>query len=255
MAWARFSKGAVTQRIAGRIPVLECLRARKRAARRLCVLASAKGLEAILDAAGGVPIQECSRNELDALVEGTVHQGVVLEAEPLPRMDEKQWIAQTLPADAVAVVLDGVEDPHNFGAIVRSASALGAHGVFFAKRHAAPLSAAALKSAAGAMEYIDLVEVTNIARALSALKEANFWVAGFDAGAPQTLWEADLGGKLALVIGSEGKGMRRLVQETCDFLVRIPLAGAITSLNASVSAAIALAECRRRRCPSQPLPE
>ncbi len=235
------------QRIAGRIPVFECLRAQKRIARRLFVLASATGLDEIFEAAGPLPIEERSRKELDDLVEGTVHQGVVLEADPLPLMNEKEWLAQELPPDAVAVVLDGVEDPHNFGAIVRSASALGASGVFFAKRHAAPLSVAAFKSAAGAMEYIDLVEVTNITRALGALKEAGFWVAGFDAEATQTLWEADLGGKIALVIGSEGKGMRRLVQETCDFLVRIPLSGAISSLNASVSAAVALAECQRRR--------
>jgi len=241
------SKGAVKQRIAGRIPVLECLRAKKRTARRLFVLASATGLDDIIEEAGGLPIEERSRKELDDLVEGAVHQGVVLEADPMPLMDEKEWLAQELPADAVAVVLDGVEDPHNFGAIVRSASALGASGVLFSKRHAAPLSVASFKSAAGAMEYIDLVEVTNIARALGTLKEEGFWVAGFDAGAPQTLWEADLGGKIALVIGSEGKGMRRLVRETCDFVVRIPLTGPITSLNASVSAAIALAECRRRR--------
>ncbi|HOF38861.1 MAG TPA: 23S rRNA (guanosine(2251)-2'-O)-methyltransferase RlmB [Candidatus Hydrogenedentes bacterium] len=235
------------QRIAGRIPVLECLRAGKRAPRRLFVLPSAQGMDGILDAAAGVPIETRPRAELDQLADGTVHQGVVLEADPLPVLCEKDWLAQSLPADALAVVLDGIEDPHNFGAIVRSASALGAHGVFFAKRHAAPLSAAALKSAAGAMSYIDLVEVTNITRALGTLKKAGFWVAGFDADAPQTLWQADLSGRLAVVIGSEGAGMRRLVQETCDFLVRIPLTGAITSLNASVSAAIALAECRRRR--------
>jgi 23S rRNA (guanosine2251-2'-O)-methyltransferase len=246
----------VRQRIAGRIPVLECLRAGKRAPRRLFVLPSAQGIDGILDAAAGVPvpIEKRPRAELDQLADGTVHQGVVLEAEPLPVLCEKEWLAQPLPADALAVVLDGIEDPHNFGAIVRSASALGAHGVFFAKRHAAPLSAAALKSAAGAMEYIDLVEVTNITRALGILKKSGFWVAGFDADAPQTLWQADLGGRLAVVIGSEGAGMRRLVQETCDFLVRIPLSGAITSLNASVSAAIALAECRRRRA-EDPDPE
>ena len=241
------SKGIVRHRLAGRIPVLECLRAKKRTARRLFVLSSAKGIDDILEEAGAIPVEECSRKELDDLVEGAVHQGVVLEADALPLLDEKAWLGQELPPDAVAVVLDGIEDPHNFGAIVRSASALGASGVFFAKRHAAPLSVASVKSAAGAMEHIDLVEVTNISRALVALKEAGIWVAGFDADAPQTLWEADLGGKIALVVGSEGKGMRRLVQETCDFLVRIPLTGAITSLNAGVSAAIALAECRRRR--------
>jgi len=140
-----------------------------------------------------------------------------------------------------------VQDPHNLGAVVRSAAACGAAGVLFAKDRSAPLSPAAVKAAAGAMEYVDLVQATNLARALGVLKKAGFWVAGLEAEGAKVLWDADLGGRMALVVGSEGKGIRRLVREQCDLLVRIPLTGPITSLNASVSAGIALAECVRQR--------
>ncbi len=237
----------MAQRIAGRIPVLESLRAGKRQARRLFLLRGAKGLDAIREAAAGIPIEERPRAELDQLAAGTQHQGVVLEATALPLLTLEGWLEKPLPPDAVIAVLDEIEDPHNFGAIVRSASALGAHGVLFGKRRAAPISLASCKTAAGAMEHMDLVEVTNIARGLEQIKEAGFWVAGFDADAPQTLWEADLSGRVALVIGSEGKGIRRLVGEKCDYHLRIPIDGPITSLNASVSAALALAECLRQR--------
>ncbi len=181
------------------------------------------------------------------MAKGATHQGVVLEADPIPRVALEAWLAQSLAPDAVIVILDGVEDPHNFGAIVRSASACGASAVMFGKDRSAPLSAAATKSAAGAMEYIDLIEVTNLVRAVEALKKAGFWIAGLDANADKDLWDADLTGKVGLVIGSEGKGVRRLVAKQCDFHLRIPLTGPITSLNASVSAAIALAECLRQR--------
>lgn len=234
-------------RVIGRIPVLECLRAKKRTARRLFLLRDGKGLDAIKSAAGPVPVEERPRVELDAMANGATHQGVVLEADPLPRIPIDQWIARTVASDAVVVILDGIEDPHNFGAIVRSASACAASAVVFGKDRSAPLSAVAMKSAAGAMEYIDLIEVTNLVRAVDALKKAGFWIAGLDAEADQDLWDADLKGRIGLVVGSEGKGVRRLMAKHCDFHLRIPLTGPITSLNASVSAAIALAECVRQR--------
>lgn len=235
------------ERIVGRIPVLEALRAQKRAPRRLLILEGAKGVEAIVDAAPGIPIEYGARQDLDVLARGVTHQGVVLEADPLPVHQVETWVKRPFPANAVVVVLDGVQDPHNFGAIVRSAVACGAIAVLFGKDRAAPISAASVKSAAGAMEYVDLVMATNLARAIRALKDAGFWVAALDARADTVLWKADLTGRLALVIGSEGKGIRRLVREQCDLHVRIPLQGPITSLNASVSAAIALAECLRQR--------
>ena len=194
-----------------------------------------------------MPIEECDRNRLDQLSGGVVHQGVVLEADVLPILDSGAWVRGAFPEQAVVVILDGIEDPHNFGAIVRSAAACGACAVVFGKDRSAPLSAAAAKSAAGAMEYIDLVQAPNLSRAIDDLKKAGFWIAGLDAAAEKTIWEADLKGRVALVIGSEGTGIRRLVRENCDFHLRIPLSGPVTSLNASVSAAIAMAECLRQR--------
>lgn len=233
--------------VAGRIPVLECLRAGRRRAHRLYVLHGGEGLAEIIAAAGAVPIERKGRKELDAISEGVVHQGAILEADPLPVQSADGWIDRDRSTDAIVVILDGVQDPQNFGSIVRSAAACGASAVMFAKDRAAPLSTAAVKAAAGAMEYVDLVQAVNLVRAIDALKDAGFWVAGLDADAPKLLWEADLRGKTALVIGSEGKGIRRLVGEHCDLHVRIPLKGPITSLNAGVSAAIALAECLRQR--------
>ncbi len=239
----------MVDRVIGRIPVLECLRANKRTARRLLLLRDATGLDDIRAAAEHVPVETCSRADLDALAKGATHQGVVLEADPLPRVTLVEWLTWPIARDAVLVILDGVEDPHNFGAIVRSAAACGASAVMFGKDRSAPISPVSVKSAAGAMEYIDLIEVTNLVRAVEAVKKAGFWIAALDAKAEQVLWDTDLKGRVGLVIGSEGKGVRRLVAKNCDFHLRIPLTGAITSLNASVSAAIALAECLRQRRP------
>lgn len=232
--------------VAGRIPVLECLRAGRRTPYRLCALDGAKGIGDILKAARGLPVEPVDKRTLDKLVPNQVHQGVVLEAAPLPRADLRAWI-ETAPADALALVLDEIEDPHNFGAIVRSASAFGAHGVVFGVHRSAPLSVAAQKAAAGAMEYVDLIEETNLAQALDTLKQAGFWVAGLDAEGDVSLWDADMKGRVALVVGNEGRGLRRLVRKHCDYLARIPIGGPISSLNASVSAAVALAEWARQR--------
>lgn len=233
--------------ITGRIPVLECLRAKRRAAKKLFLLRSGKGLDELRAAAKGVPVVEATRDELDRVSGEQMHQGVVLQAAPLPLIDLTVWIERLNDPSAFCAVLDEIEDPHNFGAIVRSAAALGAGAVVFGKDRAAPLSPAALKAAAGAMEYVPLIQVTNIARALETLKQANFWCAALDADAEKDLWHADLKGRNAIVIGNEGEGLRRLVRETCDYALRIPIGGPISSLNASVSAALALAECARQR--------
>lgn len=233
--------------VAGKTPVLECLRAGKRAARKLYLLNDAKGMDAIRRAAKDIPTQELNRRDLDALTGGVVHQGAVLEADPLPVVSVDTWLSETPPDDAVVVVLDGIEDPHNFGAIVRSASACGVQAVVFGKDRAAPLSTAAVKSAAGAMEYMNLVRATNLVRALEGLKSAGFWITALDAEATENLWEADLTGRAALVVGSEGRGIRRLVREHCDRALSIPLRGPITSLNVSASVTAALYECMRQR--------
>lgn len=231
----------------GRIPVLECLRARRRPPRRLYVLASARGIDDILGAAKGVPVEETDRAGLDRLAAGGNHQGVVLRAAPTEVFDLETWLERHPEPDAFAVLLDCVEDPQNFGAVIRSAAAFGAAGVLFGKDRAAPLSPAAVKAAAGGVEHVDLVQVTNLARAVEQMQKAGFWAAALDADGQKTLWEADLTGRTLVVVGNEGDGIRRLVRDRCDFVVSIPLSGAISSLNASVSAAIALAECRRRR--------
>lgn len=235
--------------VIGRIPVLECLRAGTRRATQLYLLDSGKGLDDIVVAANkrAVPIVRRSRHDLDRLSGDAVHQGAILEADSIPLLSLREWLAGRSAPDSVLVALDGIEDPRNFGAIVRSAAACGADGVLFAKDRSAPMSSAAMKAAAGAMEYVDLIRVTNLARALGDLKDAGYWTACLDASAGQSLWEANLTGKVALVIGNEGKGVRRLVRESCDLQLTIPLSGPITSLNASVSAAIALYECLRQR--------
>ena len=236
-----------SQTIVGRIPVLECLRARRRPAHALFVLPGARGIEAILEAAAALPLRETPKKELDRLAGGVLHQGVVLSAEPLPQWRLDAWLAERRPAVPLVVVLDGVEDPHNFGAIVRSAAACGASAVLFGKDRAAPVSPASVKAAAGAMEYVDLIQEPNIARSVHILQKAGLWVSALDARGDKLIWEADLEGGSAIVVGGEGAGVRPVVAKACDFRVRIPLDGPITSLNASVSASAALIECLRQR--------
>jgi 23S rRNA (guanosine2251-2'-O)-methyltransferase len=233
--------------IVGRIPVLEALRSGKRRGHCLYALRRARDLDELRAEAKGLPIEEVDRDELDRLAEGVTHQGVVLRADPLPILGLKEWLGWASSQGGLVVVLDGVEDPRNFGAIVRSASACGASAVLFAKDRAAPLSPASVKAAAGAMEYMDLIRITNVSRSLQSLKDAGYWTAALTAEGDQVLWDADFRGPMALVIGNEGKGIRPLVLAQCDLKLRIPLQGPITSLNASVSAAIALAECMRQR--------
>ena len=199
------------------------------------------------DAARGIPIETCGRKELDKRSDGMVHQGVILEADPLPVVRADAWDVDALPSDAIVVLLDQIEDPHNFGAIARSACACGAAALVFTKDRGSPLSPAATKSAAGALEYIDLVQATNLARCIDTLKESGFWIAGMAGESEDLLWSADLKGRIGVVIGNEGRGLRRLTRERCDMLLRIPLKGPVTSLNASTSAAIALTECLRQR--------
>lgn len=232
--------------IAGRLPVLSCLKAKRRTPDCLYVYDRLKDLDEILACAKNITVRKADHKQLDDLSFGVKHQGVVLRAAPLPVFTIEDWMHRHKETSQVLIVLDGIEDPQNFGAIVRSAAACGASGVLFAKDRSSPITTAAMKAAAGGMEYIDLIQATNVVRALAQLKEQGFWIAAFDADAKKTLWEADFTGRSALIIGSEGAGIRRLVREHADFVVSIPLAGAISSLNASVSAGVALAEWLRQ---------
>jgi len=223
---------------------MECLRAGKRTARKLFVLRSGEGLDRIRSLASDIPVKECQRGELDRMTKNAVHQGVILECDPVPLLRLDKWL-DVERKDPLLVVLDGIEDPQNLGAIVRSAAAFGANGVLFGQDRSAPVSAVAVKAAAGAMEYVDLIEVKNLARAMDTLRDSGFTVAALDGHGEQMIWDMPSEGPLALIIGSEGKGVRKMIKRSADMILRIPIEGPISSLNASVSAAVALAEWKR----------
>lgn len=198
--------------------------------------------------ASGPPRQEpIDRDSLSRLLpSGAVHQGLALLAEPLPAVDIYEVCDGLAAAErAVLVVLDQVTDPQNVGAILRSAAAFGARAVICTERHAAAETGTLAKAASGALDHVPLVAVTNLVRAMETLKEAGVWCAGLAADAPQTLAEADLSGKVAIVLGAEGTGLRRLTREHCDLLVRLPTRGPIAQLNVSNAAAVALYELAR----------
>lgn len=190
---------------------------------------------------------ERDRREIDLLAgPGSAHQGLVLEAAPLAAEGLEGLIARAEGSPrAVAVVLDQVTDPQNVGAIARSAAAFGAVGLVLQERHAPPETGALAKAACGALEHLALARVANLAQALAHLKEAGFWVVGLEPAAAVALAEAGLSGRIALVLGAEGPGLRRLTRERCDLLARLPLAGPIPSLNVSAAAAAALYELFR----------
>lgn len=201
-----------------------------------------------------VPVEVVERGELVALLPaGANHQGVAARAHTAVALDEEglQELLQGLEAPPFLLILDGVQDPHNLGACLRSADAAGVHAVIAPKDRAAGLTPTACKVASGAAETVPFVQVTNLARTLRWLQEAGVWLVGTAGEAEQTLYEADLTGPLALVLGAEEKGMRRLTREGCDLLVRLPMAGSVESLNVSVAAGIALFEAVRQRMPSQ----
>jgi len=195
-----------------------------------------------------VPIRRVSDEELDRDSGGSSHQGVVAEVAERQPLGLEELIddAQARPP-ALIVVLDGIEDPQNFGAILRSVDAVGAHGVVRQTRHSAPVGGAANKASAGALAHVKIADVVNVARAVEELKEAGIWTVGLAGDAPQTYDRMDLKLPTAIVLGAEGTGLRRLVRERCDFLARIPMLGHVGSLNVSVAAGVVLYEIVRQR--------
>jgi 23S rRNA (guanosine2251-2'-O)-methyltransferase len=194
-----------------------------------------------------VRVMPVSSQRLDGMVPGARHQGVVAHADPLPLHRDLFELLDGLQEIPLLLVLDGVQDPHNLGACLRVADAAGAHAVIAPKDRAVGLTATASKVASGAAETVPYFTVTNLARTLRELKEHGVWLAGADSEATQDLYSADLRGPLAWVMGAEGAGLRRLTRESCDLLLRIPLAGAVESLNVSVASGICLFETRRQR--------
>jgi len=199
--------------------------------------------------ARGIAVHEVARRDLEQMQPGGHHQGVVARVAAAAGLGEGDLPALLagLGQPAFLLVLDGVQDPHNLGACLRSADAAGVQAVIVPKDRAVGLTATVRKVASGAAESVPLVTVTNLARTLEQLQQAGIWLVGLAGEAEQSLYELDLTGPLALVLGGEGKGLRRLTRERCDFLGRLPMAGSVESLNVSVAAGVALFEAVRQR--------
>jgi 23S rRNA (guanosine2251-2'-O)-methyltransferase len=239
----------------GRQPLRETLRAGRRMVFKLLL---AKGVrptgivDEILTLAkkAEVPIQVVDRQNLDRLGGEANHQGLAAEVSGYPylALEELLDAANQSGEPPFLLLLDHVQDPQNLGSLLRTAEAVGLHGVVLPYRRAVGVTAAAVRASAGAAEHVHVAQVTNMVRSMEALKAKGIWLAGLEAlPESQRYTEADLGGPLGLVIGSEGHGLTRLVRRTCDFLIRLPMRGQVASLNAGVAGAIAMYEVTRQR--------
>lgn len=237
--------------IKGRQPVHEMLRAGQRLSRLLV----ARGLERsrIVDEivelarAAGVPVDTIERSELDRVVGAQDHQGVVAEAAPFPFVTLEELIRSFGEPFPLVLALDGIVDPRNLGALARTAEACAANGIVIARRRAAPVGPAAYKASAGALAHIKVARVTNLSQAVDELKERGLWAFGIDPAGDKLYTEADFKQPVLLVLGAEAKGISRLVRAKCDYLVRIPMYGKVSSLNVSVAGALVMYEIARQR--------
>jgi len=239
----------------GRQPVRETLRAGRRQVFKLLLAEGIKPggiVRQILTLAEltDIPVQTVNRRELDKLGGEANHQGLAAEVSGYPYVDlaEPMEASRQSGAPPFLLLLDHVQDPQNLGSLLRTAEAVGVHGVVIPNRRAAGVTPAAVRASAGAAEQVRVAQVTNLVRAMERLKAEGVWMAGLEAAPGAQLYtEADLRGPLGLVIGSEGQGLARLVRETCDYLIRLPMLGQVESLNAAVAGAITLYEARRQR--------
>jgi 23S rRNA (guanosine2251-2'-O)-methyltransferase len=234
--------------IYGLNPVLEALRAGRVRRLRVSSRADRRIDEATAMArAAGIAIERVDGQALDRAAQGGVHQGILAEVEAPQDSSIGEILASAAPGAPLVVVLDGIEDPHNVGAIIRTADAAGVHGVVRQSRHSASLDGVVAKASAGALAHVRVATEVNIARAVDALKDAGVWTVGLAGEAAETYDQVDLTMPTALVLGAEGTGLRRLVRERCDRLVSIPMRGAVHSLNVSVAAGVVLFEALRQR--------
>jgi 23S rRNA (guanosine2251-2'-O)-methyltransferase len=197
----------------------------------------------------GIQLEKTERKKLDRMADGKNHQGIIIAVE-LPAMRNEDRLKSDLLAlsePAFYLVLDQVQDPHNLGACLRTADAVGAHGIIVTKDNAAGITPTVCKVASGAVETVPVYQVTNLARTLRWLKEQNIWIVGTAGEVEQTVFDIDLDMPLAIVMGTEGTGMRHLTRQHCDFLVKIPMAGRVESLNVSVAAGVMLYEVFRQK--------
>lgn len=242
--------------VVGFHPVREALRARRRTLVRLLVRAGLRRPELgeirALARGAGVPVEEVSAEALNHLAPGARTQGLVLQAGPLPEVGLDELLAAGSPGRRRLVVLDGVEDPQNVGALLRAAEGAGATGAILTERHAPPLGSVVSRASAGALEHLPVARVVNLARALGRAKEKGFWVVGLDPeseqslfDSPDALWQGDL----AIVLGGEGKGLRHGIRRLADHRLAIPMRGRVGSLNVAAAGALALFEAARRSKP------
>lgn len=237
--------------VAGRNAVLEALKGTRSVNRILVANGSGEGsVKEIIAVAKekGVQVQFVERNKLDAMAPGIRHQGVLAQVPPVDyvELEDILQIARDRNEPPFLVLLDELEDPHNLGAILRTADAAGVHGVLIPKRRSCPLSATVAKTSAGAVEHVPVARIGNMVQTIKRLKEEGLWVAAADMDGTD-YYDTDLTGALLLVVGSEGQGVGRLIKEQCDFVVRIPMAGKINSLNASVAGSILIFEAMKQR--------
>ena len=198
----------------------------------------------------GIVIQHVDKRKLDQLAPGIQHQGVVAQAAPYAYVELEDLLrnAESRGEAPFLLILDEIEDPHNLGSILRTADCTGVHGVVLPKRRSAQITATVSKTSAGAVEYVPVARVTNLAQSIEQLKEAGVWVVGTVVDAEEEIYDTNVfDGPVAVVIGNEAKGMGRLIREKCDVLVKLPMAGSINSLNASVAAGVVMYEVLRRR--------
>lgn len=232
--------------------VTALLRHHPRRVKQLCVLQGRQDaqMQTVMELAAknGIVAQQLERAQLDEQAQG-VHQGVIAYVSPSQVWGEAMLdeLLDRLEEPPLLLVLDGVTDPHNLGACLRTADAAGAHAVIIPKDKSATLNATVRKVACGAAEVMPLVAVTNLSRILKKLQQQGVWIVGTAGEAEQTLYQHDLSGALALVMGAEGKGMRRLTREHCDYLASLPMQGSVSSLNVSVATGVCLFEIRRQR--------
>ena len=243
----------MSEKIYGRKPVLEAIRSGQRAISHIYLLQGSR--DATFDQvemhakARSIPVSLETRHRMDILAANENHQGVIAVIDDFKYADLQDILdtARDKNEPVFVLLLDEIEDPHNLGAIIRSADAAGVHGVVIPKNRAVEINATVLKSSAGASEHVTTVRIANLNDTIKKLKEAGVWIVGTDVEATKYFYEYDYRQPIAIVIGNEGRGLRRLVKENCDELVKIPMAGKMSSLNASVASALMLFEVTRQR--------
>jgi 23S rRNA (guanosine2251-2'-O)-methyltransferase len=241
----------IYEQVEGRNPVLEALRGPRRVLEvYLAAGVERKGVVARIiseSGRGGIPLSEVPRRRIEEMARTSAPQGVVARVSPYRYARLEEVIPAADSGPALLLALDGVEDPHNLGSLLRIADAVAADGVVVARRRSAQVTEAVAKASAGAVEHVRIARVANMARTLSRLKEEGLWIVGAEAEGSVPYWELDLTGPLVLLLGGEGKGLGRLVKERCDFLAGLPMMGGVSSLNVAAAAAVLAYEALRQR--------